>query len=85
MGDAAFFVVGHRAAELLLGDFFVRHGLDHFGTGDEHVGRLASHENKIGDGRGIDRTAGAGAHDRADLRDHAAGESVAEENFGVAG
>ena len=85
MGDAAFFVVRHRAAELLLGDFLVRHGLDHVRAGDEHVGSLASHENKIGDGRGINRAAGAGAHDRADLRDHAAGERVAQKNFRIAG
>src|SRR6266851_3952204 len=78
-------VVGHGAAKLLLGDFFVRDGLDDVGTGDEHVGSVARHKNKIGDGGGIDGAAGARTHDRADLRNDAAGERVAEKNIGVAG
>src|SRR6266436_6379090 len=85
MRDAAGGVVGHGAAELLLGDFLVRDGLYDIGTGDEHVGRVAGHKNKIGDGGGIDGAAGARAHDRADLRDDAAGERVAEENIRVTG
>src|SRR6266478_8214118 len=77
MRDAAGGVVGHGAAELLLGDFLVGDGLYDIGTGDEHVRRVAGHKNKIGDGGGIDGAAGARAHDRADLRDDAAGERVA--------
>ena len=84
MGDAAGGVVGHRAAEFLLGDFLVGDGLDHVRARDEHVGRVARHENKIRDRRRIDRAAGAGAHNRADLRDHTAGKRIAQENFGVA-
>ena len=76
--------MGHRAAQLLLGDFFVRDGLDDVGAGDEHVGRLRGHEDEIGDGRRIDGAAGAGSHDGADLRDHAAGERVAQKNIGIA-
>src|SRR6266478_5194316 len=54
-------------------------------VGDERIKRsVAGHRNKIGDGGRIDGTAGAGAHDGADLRDHAAGESVAQKNIGVA-
>ena len=84
MGDAAGGVVGHRAAQLLLGDFLVGDGLDDVRAGDEHVGRVARHENEIGDRRRIDRAARAGAHDRADLRNHAARKRVAQKNFGVA-
>src|SRR6266852_5462482 len=78
-------VVGHGAAELLLGDFFVGDGFDDVGTGDEHVGSVAGHKNKIGDGGGIDGAAGARTHDRADLRDDAAGQRVAQKNIGVTG
>ena len=84
MGDAAGGVVSHGAAQFLLGDFFVRDGLDDVRAGDEHVGRVAGHENKIGDRRGIDGAAGARAHDRADLRNHAAREGVAQKNLRVA-
>ena len=51
MRDAAGGIVGHRAAEFLFGDFLVSDGLDHVRAGDEHVGRVARHKNKIGDGR----------------------------------
>ncbi len=84
MRDAARRVVRHRAAEFLLGHFFVRDGLDDVRAGDEHVGGVARHENEIGDGRRIDGAARARAHDRADLRNHAACERVAEKNIGVA-
>ena len=85
MGNAAGGVVGHGAAEFLLGDFLVRDGFDDVGAGHEHVGRFARHEDEIGDGGRIDGAAGARAHDGADLRDDAAGERVAQENVGVAG
>ena len=84
MRHAAFFVVGHRATKLLLGHFFVRDGLDDVWTGDEHVRSVAGHKNKIGDGRRIDRAARARSHDRADLRNHSAGQRIAKKNFGVA-
>ena len=84
MGNAAFFVVGHGAAKLLFGHFLVRYGFDNVRTGDKHVRRVAGHKNKIGDGRGINRAACARSHNRANLRDHAAGQSVAEENIGIA-
>ena len=84
MRDAALGVVRHRAAELLLRHFLVRHGLDHIRAGDEHVGSVARHENEVGDGGGIDGAARARAENRADLRDHAACERVAEKNFRIA-
>jgi len=84
MRDATFFVVGHRAAKLLLGDFLVRDGFDDVGAGDEHVGIVAGHKNKVGDRRRIDGAAGARAHDGADLRNDAARERVAQKYFGVA-
>src|SRR5216683_4946976 len=83
MGDAAGGVVGHRAAELLLGDFLVRDGLDDVGAGDEHVRGFACHEDEIGDGWGVDGAAGTRAHDGANLRDDSAGKRIAQENIGV--
>src|SRR5260370_36554893 len=59
MRDAAGGVVGHGAAELLLGDFLVGDGLYDIGTGDERVGRVPGHKNKIGDGGGKDWPASA--------------------------
>ena len=85
MRDAAVVVVGHGAAQFLLGDFFVRDGLDHVGPGDEHVGSVARHENKIGDRRRIHGAACARPHDGADLRNHAAGKRVAQKNIGITG
>ena len=78
-------VVGHGAAELVLGDLFVGDGLDDVGAGDEHVGGVVDHEDEVGDGGRIDGSAGAGAHDGGDLRDDAGGEGVAQEDVGVAG
>src|SRR6266478_85398 len=81
--DAAGGVVSHGAAEFFLGDFLVGDGLNDVGTGDEHVGSVAGHENEVGDRGGIDGAASARAHDGADLRDDAAGQRVAQKNIGV--
>ena len=72
MGYARDLIVGHGAAELIFSDVFVSHGLDDVGAGDEHVRRLIYHEDEVSDGRGIDRTTGARAHDGRDLRHHPA-------------
>ena len=82
--DAARRVVRHRAAELLLRHFLVRHRLQHVGAGDEHVAGVLHHHDEVGDRRRVDRAAGARAHDRGDLRDDAGGERVAEKDVGVA-
>ena len=83
MGHAAFFVMRHGAAKLLLGHFLVRNGLDDVWPGDEHIGRVAGHENEIGNRRRINRATSARSHDGADLRNHATGKRVAEKNIGV--
>src|ERR1022692_4036439 len=84
MADAAYGVVRHGAAQALLGDVLVRDGLDDVRTGDEHVAGRLHHEDEIGDGRRVDGPAGAGSHDGGDLRDHATGQRVAQEDIGVA-
>src|SRR5208337_1978738 len=85
VSDSTRGIVGHGAAEFLLGDFLVRDILDDVRAGDEHVGSVVRHQDEIGDGGGVDGAAGTGSKDRADLRDHAAGESIAEKNVRVAG
>ena len=83
MSHAAGGVVSHGAAQLLFGDFLVRHVFDDVGAGDEHVGSFASHENEISDRRGIDGAAGARAHDGANLGDDSAGKRIAQKNISV--
>ena len=85
MADAADGVVGHGAAQVFLGDVLVGDGLDHVGAGDEHVAGGIHHEDEIGDGGRVDGAAGARSHDGGNLRDHARGQRVAQENIGVAG
>ncbi len=85
VGHAGAGGVGLGAAQVLLGDLLVRHRPDHVRPGDEHVGGVLHHEDEVGDGRAVDRPAGAGAEDDRDLRDHAGGQGVAEEDVGVAG
>jgi hypothetical protein len=62
----------------------VRHRLDDVGAGDEHVARPLDHQDEVGDGGRIHRTAGTRPHDGADLRDDAARERVPQEDVGVA-
>ena len=60
-------------------------GLDDVGAGDEHVAGALGHQREVGDGGGVDGSAGAGAEDGGDLRDDSAGEGVAEEDVSVTG
>jgi hypothetical protein len=62
----------------------MRHGLDHVGSGNEHVRRVLDHNVEVGDCRTVNRTAGAGSHDATNLRYHSARQGVAQENVGVA-
>ena len=84
VGDRGFGGVHRGAAELLGGDDLVGHGLHHVGAGDEHVARVAHHEDEIGHRRRIDVAAGARAHDDGNLRDDARGDDVALEHLAVA-
>ncbi len=84
IGHAAFSGVADGAAELFSGHVFVRHGFHHFRAGDEHVGAVLDHEDEVGHGGRVHRAAGAGTHDHADLRHHAAGHHVALEHVGIA-
>ncbi len=83
MGDARLRVVAHRPAQLLELDFLAGHRFDHFRAGDEHVRGLFDHEDEVGHRRRVDGAASAGAHDQADLRDHAGAFDVAGEDVAV--
>ena len=85
MGVARLFTVNPGATQFFHRNFFTQHGFDHFGTGNEHLGDVFHHEHEVGQRRRIDRTPGAGTQDHRDLRDHTAGEGVAEKDFAVTG
>ncbi|GJE59385.1 hypothetical protein MPOCJGCO_1476 [Methylobacterium trifolii] len=72
------------AAELLRGHDLVGDGLHHVGAGDEHVARVAHHEDEVGHGRRVDVAACARPHDHRDLRYHARSHHVAAEHLAVA-
>ena len=72
------------ATELFVRDLFVRNGLYHIGSGHEHVRRALDHEDEVCKGGRVDGTAGAWAQNDADLRHHAAGHGVAQEDVGIA-
>ena len=74
-----------RAAQLVLGDFFVGHRLDDIRPGNEHVAGLIDHEDEIRDGRRVHRSAGTRAHDGGDLRNHSRSQRVAQKDIGITG
>ena len=84
MRHTALRVMGHCAAELLLGHHLVGDGLDDVRPGDEHVARLVHHDREVGDGRRVHGAAGARAHDGGDLRHDTGRQRVAEKDIGVA-
>ena len=85
VGHARALGVGRGAAQLLVGHLLLGHGAHHVGAGHEHVRGIAHHEDEVGHRRRVDRAAGAGAHDHADLRHDARRQHVALEHVGVAG
>src|SRR5258706_7822727 len=83
MCDSRYPIVSGRATEFFFGYVFVRHGLDHVGSGNEHVGRVLDHDVEVGDRRTVNRAARAWPHDATDLRHDAAGQSVAQKNIRI--
>ena len=83
MGSAGHAHVGGSTTEFFLGDFFAGDGLDDVGAGDEHLGGLVDHDDEVGECGGVDVATCTCAHDEGDLRDHAGGLGVAEEDLGV--
>ena len=77
--------VRHGAAELLERDLLTGDRLHDVGARDEHVRRLAHHEDEVGHRRRVDRTTGARPEDHRDLRDDTGRLHVAAEDAAVAG
>ena len=85
VGAAGDPVVRHGTAEGFCGNFFTGNGLDDLRTGDKHFTGALHHEDEIGDGRGIHRTAGTRAHDDGNLRNDTARHRVVVEDAAIAG
>ena len=85
MRDTALGGVHGSAAQLLLVHHLTGYALHHGRPGEKHIRGVFYHQGKVREGGGIHRTAGAGTHDAADLRDHSAGEDIPFEDFPVAG
>ena len=76
--------VNRCTAELLLIDNFAQYFLDNLRAGEEHVGRVLDHQHEVGEGRRIDRTAGAGTHDAGDLRNDTRCKNITLEDLAKA-
>ena len=61
--------VGDGAAELLVGDVLLGDRSDHLRPGHVHIRRVFHHEDEIGHGRRVNRSARARAHDHRNLRE----------------
>ncbi len=72
-----------RASEFFKSNIFAGHGFNNVGSGNEHVGGLIHHHNKVSDRRGIHGASGARTHDQGNLGDHPRGHYVSRENFTV--
>ena len=58
------------------------HGLNDVRAGNEHVRRLVHHDDVVSQGGGVRGTAGAGAHNDRNLRNHTGSAHVHTENIG---
>ena len=84
MRHPALGIVGKGPSQILLGDYFAQNRFDYIRTGDEHVAGIFHHEDKVGHGRGIDRTPRTGTHDGRNLWHHPRGNGITIENLPVA-
>ena len=81
MSDTALGGMDQCATEFVDGDVFAGDGFHNLRTGEEHIAVLLGHEDEVGERGAVDRAAGAGAEDGADLGHDAAGQDVALENL----
>src|SRR5699024_4121091 len=73
---------GSASAVLLVADRLTVDGREYVRDVDVHVTDLVDHDRDIGQGGGVDGSAGRGAHDQRDLRDDAGGGDVEAEDLG---
>ena len=84
MGNAAPGSVDGGSAQVFLGDGLAGDLLDDAGARQEHVGRVFHHQGEVGQGGGVNGSAGAGTEHAADLGDDAGGQDVALEDLAIA-
>ena len=85
MGHAALGGMDGGTAQFFLGDLFADDALDDSRAGQEHIRGILDHQGKIGQGGGVDGSAGAGSENAGNLRDHARSQNVPFENLAVSG
>ena len=83
MRDPALLAVGPCPAQFLDGGLLAQHRPGGLRAGQEQLARALHHEGEVGQRRRIRRGAAALPHDGRDLRHHAGGHDVAEEDVGV--
>jgi hypothetical protein len=83
-GDTRLARMAHRTTQLLERDILTRDRLHDIRAGDEHVRRLAHHEDEVGHRRAVHGATRTRAEDHRDLRDHTRRLHVAPEDPAVA-
>ena len=66
-------------------DLFTEHGLDHFGTGNEHFRNILDYEHEVGQCRRVNGTSRTRSENNRDLRNHAARQRITEKYLTVTG
>ena len=74
-----------RAAELLLGDVLADGGAHEVRAGERHRAAALDHRHEVGEARDVGGAGRARAHQRGDLRDHAAHHDLLAEQVPGAG
>jgi len=62
---------------------FTGHGLDHFRSREEHIGRFFNHDDQIGQSRRVGCASGAGSKDDADLGNDTGIKGISLEDLGI--
>src|SRR3989442_6238649 len=75
--------MGRRAAEILERDILAGHGLDYFGTGDEHVRGPFRHDDEIRHGGAVHFASFARTEGQAALRGYPRREAASHEDIRV--
>ena len=70
--------------QVLLVHILAGDGLHHLRSGKEHVRGVLHHQGEVGEGGGVDSTAGARTEDSGNLWNHARCEDIALEDLSIA-
>jgi hypothetical protein len=83
MSNAADLVMRCRSPKGLHTDILTGGCFNYQRSGNEHLAGISHHQDEVGQGRGINRAAGAGAHDHRNLRDHSGSNGIPEKDLAV--